>query len=42
MYKFPSSDQIRAELIQARGETLLFAIHKLVNAIWYKEKLLEE
>jgi hypothetical protein len=32
-YKSPGSDQIPAELIQAGGEMLLFAIHKLIN-LW--------
>jgi hypothetical protein len=30
-YKSPGSDQILAELIQAGGEILLSAIHKLTN-----------
>jgi hypothetical protein len=38
-YKSPGSDQIQAELIQARGEMLLSAIHKLINSVWNKEKL---
>jgi hypothetical protein len=38
-YKSPGSDQIPAELIQAGGEMLLSAIHKLINSIWNKEKL---
>jgi hypothetical protein len=33
------SDQILAELIQAEGKILLFAIHKLINSIWNKEEL---
>jgi hypothetical protein len=33
------SDQIPAELIQAEGEILLSAIHKLINSIWNKEQL---
>jgi hypothetical protein len=37
--KLPGSDQIPAELIQAGGETLLSAIHKLINSIWNKEEL---
>jgi hypothetical protein len=32
-YISPSSDQILAELIQAGGETLLSAIHKLINLV---------
>jgi hypothetical protein len=36
-YKSPGSDQIPAELIQAGGEILLFATHKLVSSVWYKE-----
>jgi hypothetical protein len=38
-YKLPGSVQIWAELIQARGETLLSAIHELNNSIWNKEEL---
>jgi hypothetical protein len=34
-----SSDQIQAELIQARGEILLSVIHKLMNSVWNKEEL---
>jgi hypothetical protein len=34
-YKSPASDQIPAELTQARGETL---IHKLLTCIWNKGK----
>jgi hypothetical protein len=38
----PGSDQILAELIQAGGEILLHAIHKLVNSIWNKEGLSDQ
>jgi hypothetical protein len=38
-YKSPGSDQIPAELIQAGGKMLLFAIHKLINSVWNKEEL---
>jgi hypothetical protein len=38
-YKSPSSDEIPAELIQAGGEILLSAIHKLINSDWNKEDL---
>jgi hypothetical protein len=38
-YKSPGSDQIPAELIQAGGEILLSAIHKLINSVWTKEEL---
>jgi hypothetical protein len=38
-YKSPGSDEIPAELIQAGGEILLSAIHKLINSVWNKEKL---
>jgi hypothetical protein len=38
-YKSPGSDQIPAELIQAGGEMLLSAIHKLITSIWNKEEL---
>jgi hypothetical protein len=41
-YKMPGSDQIQAELIQAGGETLLSAIHKLINSIWNKEQLSDQ
>jgi hypothetical protein len=37
-YRPPSSDQIPAELIQAGGEILLSAIHKLINYVWNKEE----
>jgi hypothetical protein len=42
-YKLPGSDQIPAELIQAGGEMLLSAIHKLINYIWkwkWKESII--
>jgi hypothetical protein len=38
-YTSPGSDQIPAEPIQAGGEILLPAIHKLINCIWNKEEL---
>jgi hypothetical protein len=42
-YKSPGSDEIPAELIQARGETLWSEIHNLVNSfinsIWNKKNL---
>jgi hypothetical protein len=38
-YKSRCSDQIPAELIQARGKTLLSAMHKLINSVWNKEEL---
>jgi hypothetical protein len=37
--KSQGSDQIPAELIQAGGEMLLSAIHKLINSVWNKEEL---
>jgi hypothetical protein len=37
-YKSSGSDQIPAELLQAGGEMLLSAIHKLINSIWNKEE----
>jgi hypothetical protein len=40
-YKSPDSDQIPVELIQAGGEMLLSAIHKL-NSIWNKEELSDQ
>jgi hypothetical protein len=36
-YKSPGSDQSPAEPIQAGGEMLLSAIHKLMNSVWNKE-----
>jgi hypothetical protein len=36
-YKSPGSDQIPAELIQAGGEMLLSAIHKLINSVSNKK-----
>jgi hypothetical protein len=38
-YNLPGSDQIPAELIQAGGEILLSAIHKLINSVWNNEEL---
>jgi hypothetical protein len=38
-YKWPGNNQILAEMIQAEGEKLLPAFHKLVNSIWKKEGL---
>jgi hypothetical protein len=38
-YKSPCSEQIPSELIQAGGEMLLSAIHKLINSVWNKEEL---
>jgi hypothetical protein len=38
-YESPGVDQIPAELIQARGETLHSEIHKLIKLIWNKEEL---
>jgi hypothetical protein len=38
-YKSPGSDKIPAELIQAGGEILPSAIHKLINSVWNKEEL---
>jgi hypothetical protein len=39
MYKSPGSDEIPATLIQAGGEILLSAIHKLINSVWNEEEL---
>jgi hypothetical protein len=39
-YKSLGSDQIPPELIQAGGEMLLSAIHKLINSVWNKENCL--
>jgi hypothetical protein len=38
-YKSPGSEQIPAELIQARSEILRSEIHKLINSVWNKEEL---
>jgi hypothetical protein len=37
-YKSPGSDQIPVEVIQAGGEILLSATHKLINSVWNKEE----
>jgi hypothetical protein len=37
-FKSPGSDQIPAELIQARGEAIVYEIHKLINSIGNREK----
>jgi hypothetical protein len=42
MYKSPASGQIRAEVIQAGGETVRIEIHKLANLIWIKAKIPEQ
>jgi hypothetical protein len=41
-YKSPGSDQIPGELIQAGGEILLSAIHKLITSVWNKEELFDQ
>jgi hypothetical protein len=41
-YKSPGSDEIPPELIQAGSETLLSAIHRLINSIWSKEELSDQ
>jgi hypothetical protein len=38
-YKLPGSEQILEELVQAGGEILVSAIHKLINSLWNKVKL---
>jgi hypothetical protein len=38
-YKSPGGDQILTELIQAAGEILLSALHKLINSICKKGEL---
>jgi hypothetical protein len=38
-YKSLCVDQVPAELMQARGETLRLEIHKLIRLIWNKEEL---
>jgi hypothetical protein len=37
--KSPGTDQILAEMITARGETLCSEIHKLTHSTWNKEEL---
>jgi hypothetical protein len=37
--KSPGSDYIPVELIQVGGETLLSAIHQLINSIYNREEL---
>jgi hypothetical protein len=39
MYKSPGSDQTPAEVIQAGGEMLQSAIHKLIDSVWNKEEM---
>jgi hypothetical protein len=41
-YKSPGIDQIRAEMIQAGGETLCSEILKLLKSFWNKEELPEQ
>ena len=41
-HKSPGTDQIPAELINARGRTICSEIHKLINYFWNKEELPEE
>jgi hypothetical protein len=41
-YPTPGIDQIPAKLIKAGGKTICCAIHKLIIAIWNKNKLPEE
>jgi hypothetical protein len=38
-YKLPGSGQIPAELIQAGGEKLVYAIHNFIHSIWNMEEL---
>jgi hypothetical protein len=37
LYKLPGIDQISAELVQAEGNILRSAFHKLIHYIWNKE-----
>jgi hypothetical protein len=39
-YKSKGTDQIPAELIQARGKTLRYDIHELIHSVWNMEQLL--
>jgi hypothetical protein len=41
-YKSPGTDQIQAEQIQARGNTLHFETHKFVNSIRNEAELLQQ
>ena len=41
-HKSPGIGQIPAELIKVGGTTLCLEIHKLITAIWKREKLPEE
>jgi len=41
-YTLSSSDQVPAQLFQARGNILYSEIHKLINSIWCKEELLQQ
>jgi hypothetical protein len=41
-YNSPGSEKIPAEVIQAQGEILLSAIHKLINSVWNKEELSDQ
>jgi hypothetical protein len=38
----PGNDQILVELMKAEGKILLSAMHKLINSVWNKEKLLDQ
>jgi hypothetical protein len=42
IYKSPGSDQIVAELIQARSNTLCCGSHKLTNSTWNKKELTQQ
>jgi hypothetical protein len=37
-YKYLGSGYILAEIIQARGGTLVFATHRIINLVWNKEE----
>jgi len=41
-FKTPAIDNISAELIKAGGTALIKELHKLINAIWIKQKLPKE
>ena len=41
-HKSPGTDQIPAELINARGRTICYEIYKLIISIWNKEELPEQ
>jgi hypothetical protein len=41
-HKFPGTDRIPAEIIQAGSKSIRSEIHKFINSIWNKEELSEK